>query len=1127
MAYAGHSVHEAPARYRSVVPLGGWRYAAWTLLYAVLVVYSSVVVSPAGLHYVPLDPAAAWQKFLATPLLDNGSDQRPDWNANLLLTIPLGFLLTGSLASARGAARRLVGTIVALLLGLSFVLAVKYAQLFFPQRTVSLNYIIAQSLGVCAGALLFHLAQALAPSLTARDDKERLRLLLDLAVVLQVAFALFPFDLVLSSDDLHSRLATLPGDLFRLPWADRSGGLRLVLVAATAASTVPLGMRLALRRDNPAVVRIAAFGTALMIALLLASALVLTAAPSLVTLVCRVLGIVAGTVALRWLASHDLLHGRLVLARLVPVLVPIYLVLLAYVQHLLQPHWQRPDQALAGLVEPRALLPLYYYYIVPKYHAVQSIAAHAVMYAPIGVMAWLRYGDSRRVGWAVGMLAGFVAALVELGRFLQPGGQLDINAIMIAPLAALLALHLSPAVWRLLRSVSAIGLQPAPEYVGRQPPTAAVAELAEAQRALFEQITGQQQHRIAIAPRVIPWPIRGILAIACAVAGAALVARYPLGPGYAAIATLCWIGLVWWRPAIWLVLVPAMLPSVDLAPWTGWLVTSEADIAVLATLAVLLLRDPPTLADLWPRGAANVALMMAAITCLVGLLRGVMLPYAMPGGSDNPYLQPLDSLRLTKPFIELLALLPFLLARHRAHGDTVARFGCGILIGLGLVGVAAIAERAAFVGVFDMHSDYRVAATFSSMHIGGGHIGAFVALALPFLVVCLNRPNVWTILALPVAALLGGYTLVVTFARTAYAAALASVTTSAFGWTMARLRQGQRAAAMASGALPVLVVAAVAAGLFTPYMMTRLNGTARDFATREQNWMFGLALERQDWLSLLFGMGTGTYPRVVAEDSPADAAPGNYVVSRDDGPRYITLMAGSEFYFGQKVPVVPGTDYRLSLDARARAPRATLVVGLCAKLLLYSLDCGGTRLDLGDAGTWMHLSAPLRSPSVSELLPAPVELWLSSSNGRPVDVGRIRLIAPDGKDVVANGDFADGTARWLFTSDRHLSWRIKNLYLATWFEGGLLGLAALATLALVAMAGAARAIAGGNRWGAPVLGGLVAMLISGLFDNVFEAPRLAVLYYMVLVLGLIVGMRPPRPARQTPRTAALAQPSWH
>ena len=66
------------------------RYAFWAALYAVCVVYSSVVLGPLGLHFVPADPAEQWQHFLATPFLDNGSDQRPDWVANLLLTVPLG-----------------------------------------------------------------------------------------------------------------------------------------------------------------------------------------------------------------------------------------------------------------------------------------------------------------------------------------------------------------------------------------------------------------------------------------------------------------------------------------------------------------------------------------------------------------------------------------------------------------------------------------------------------------------------------------------------------------------------------------------------------------------------------------------------------------------------------------------------------------------------------------------------------------------------------------------------------------------------------------------------------------------------------------------------------------------------
>src|SRR5579871_3853197 len=129
-------------------------YALCAALYAAFVVYGSLVLGPEGLHFVPRDPAYAWQRFLNTSIIENGSDQRPDWIANLLLLVPLGFLLQGALASGRTTGRRIFGSLIALLLGLTFVLAVKYAQLFFPPRTVTLNYIIAQSIGVVAGQLL-------------------------------------------------------------------------------------------------------------------------------------------------------------------------------------------------------------------------------------------------------------------------------------------------------------------------------------------------------------------------------------------------------------------------------------------------------------------------------------------------------------------------------------------------------------------------------------------------------------------------------------------------------------------------------------------------------------------------------------------------------------------------------------------------------------------------------------------------------------------------------------------------------------------------------------------------------------------------------------------------------------
>ena len=75
-------------------------FARWAIVYALAVAYSSLVVGPTGFHFVPLAPETAWHIFKATPYVVNGSDQRPDWTANLLLLVPLGWLATGAFGGA-------------------------------------------------------------------------------------------------------------------------------------------------------------------------------------------------------------------------------------------------------------------------------------------------------------------------------------------------------------------------------------------------------------------------------------------------------------------------------------------------------------------------------------------------------------------------------------------------------------------------------------------------------------------------------------------------------------------------------------------------------------------------------------------------------------------------------------------------------------------------------------------------------------------------------------------------------------------------------------------------------------------------------------------------------------------
>ena len=465
---------------------GPRRCAGWLLLYALIVVYSSLVLGPLGFHFVPRDPAAAWHAFLTTRFFDTGSDQRPDWIANLLMMVPFGLLATGTFGAASGPGApvlgparmlgplrvfgprrmlrpaRVFGTVLALLLSLGFVLAVKYAQLFFPPRTVSLNYIVAQSIGATLGVGLFHPLRAAMRYLAATTDAtSRLRLMLDAAILGFVAFALFPFDLTLSTRDLADHFAALPTALLSLPDAERPHGLQIVLVAATAIAAMPLGMRLTLPADRgepPSLTRIAITGAVLLAILFGATLFILSARVSVATFGLRLLGVVGGAMLLRWLAARDPRWLRYRAGRMLPFLVPIYLLLLVYANGLLTRGWVTPDQALAGL-DPRGLLPLWHDYIVSKAHALQSDVVHVAMYAPIGVMIWLRRGGTWRTAFVAAVMAGLLSLAIELGRGLKPGLQPDFNEVLIGAIAAYVANRAMPILWPILLSARAGGIR--------------------------------------------------------------------------------------------------------------------------------------------------------------------------------------------------------------------------------------------------------------------------------------------------------------------------------------------------------------------------------------------------------------------------------------------------------------------------------------------------------------------------------------------------------------------------------------------------------------------------------------------------------------------------------------------
>jgi hypothetical protein len=181
-----------------------------------------------------------------------------------------------------------------------------------------------------------------------------------------------------------------------------------------------------------------------------------------------------------------------------------------------------------------------------------------------------------------------------------------------------------------------------------------------------------------------------------------------------------------------LLAVPALLPVLDLAPWTGRFFFDEFDGLVLATLAVGLWRAagrPLTAAPgrwFWLLAAGFTASYLAS--AVVGVLP--LQPW--DANALASHYSHYAALRLAKGLVFSVGLA-VLLSSHAAAGHDVKRaFGSGTILGLAAASVSVIWERLAYAGFTNFTEGFRVVGMFSSMHTGGAHLDAYLVTALPF-----------------------------------------------------------------------------------------------------------------------------------------------------------------------------------------------------------------------------------------------------------------------------------------------------------------------------------------------------------------------------------------------------------
>ena len=466
---------------------------------------------------------------------------------------------------------------------------------------------------------------------------------------------------------------------------------------------------------------------------------------------------------------------------------------------------------------------------------------------------------------------------------------------------------------------------------------------------------------------------------------------------------------------------------------------------------------------------------------------------------------------MLKGFAWALALLPLLSDEMRRAQRVEDGFIAGMLTGLCGVIAFAVWERAVFTDLLNFSADYRLLGPFPELHTGGGDIHAYLVMAIPFAVGSIfMRPGATRVAFGAVLFALASYVLAVTFTRGGYVGYLGAmlVLGTALAINGVRQRAWNVKRSAVAGVLALASLGVMVPIMISPYMQSRIAGAQGEAGVRTSHWARAIDMMDTQLTTTLFGMGLGSFPRTFLMLSRPDAT-ATFSYTSESGNSFVRLGSGKPLYFGQRVPVEAGKNYTLAVDLRSSRPSARLGASLCEKSEQNSFRCKVTGFQVQETGAkWQHHEVTFNSDDVGSAwgplhLRRPVFLAFSNSERDTVfDLDNVRLLDESKRDLIANGDFSRGGARWFFAADDHVPWHIFNLWVEILFEQGWLGMLAI-TLAIVA---AFKRLAGrvwqGDVFAGTLLAGMSGFLLVGLTESLFDGPRVTTLFFLILFAAL-------------------------
>lgn len=1077
------------------------------LLYFLFVVYGSLV----PLDYQPMPFDKALKKFENIAYLDLGIESRADWIANILLYIPLAFLALGSVGRLlkQGFWAKSFFTVLVGLICLATAVSVEFSQQFFPPRTVSLNDLIAETLGTVIGMVLwFGFGEKFLGYFRQISHGNWLSVKSGIVIFLPayIFLSLFPFDFVTSTTELNEKLAG-GQDTFWIDITDfQENSFRCIIKwLVEIAILIPLGAMIAALPYLPNRKSLAILaGFLLGFGIEITQVFIYSGSGQGFSILTRMLGMAIGVKAYDLCNKNSLDKLRPWLGWLIGIGLLPYIAVVVIINGGLDSDWLSIAEARQKLVSTE-FLPFYYFYYTTETIALVSLLSNVGSYMPVGMFFWL-YGLKNPArpkisGFWVGLVAGLFATAVETGKLFLKSKHVDPTDILIAFFAAL-------GCYAALNKLHDIFNQ------SGQNPLSNRSHQSDRQREDIER--QQPDSKVLCIQKKWLFPA-GLIALLIVFE----IIEYPLKPVFLGLAVFLYGLILLKQPWLGIFSIPALLPLLDFAPWSGRFFFDEFDLVILATLMLLWLKPLPASVKP-PRGRLiNKAVIgLFSLALLISLFIGLM-PFSEPDENTfNNYYSNYNALRVVKGFFWAALLSPYLMIAVR---DVPGRgfFSAGMLFGLTGVGLFTILERWVFPGLLDFSTDYRANALFSTMHNGGGHMESYLAMAMPFIALLFfakkHRLLAGTLGVLLL--LLSWYALLMTFSRGGFIGVFGAFVVYLGGLCvyLTRNRSQNLKWAMSLPAILLATVGFLSVPVLQGELMSQRLGLAeKDSAIRHNHWAATVDMMDSDIATQLFGMGLGSFPRTFFWSNQENAKPATYRIGVENDNLFLALQGGDALYMGQYIDVKPHQTLTLSLDVRSNRRQAGLSIPICEKSLQYSFRCVAIDVDAASAN-WRHVEKSIDSADVGSrvpeiaggLLSRPVQLALYAGNDANTVIEIDNLILRDaaGNNLISNGDFAAAADRWYFSTEKHNPWHIFNIWVQVLFDMGWLGLCAFILLVLYVYYRLIKSLRH-DKYAAVLLASFTGFLIIGYVDSPFDAPRLSLLFSMLVIFSIFGCQRP-------------------